>query len=412
MTFGRGNAQKKVAVPTHYRSSVPTQRLATVKRFDKPAGDHSTSALLTAGFGRLPFDGWLLAVTILLVALSILMVFSTTAPLALDSSGSSMSMVKRHTVGVIIGIFCLLVTMNLRPRILLAASRPLLVVTILLLGLVLIPSIGDLAGGARRWLAFGPLRVQPGEIAKLAFVLYMADYIGRHYEKMINFVPGALIPLILVGVADVLLLLEPDFGTSVIIALVVMFQLLTVGRFWHLGSIGLAGAAAMALLLWNSPYRLRRIQAFLDPEHDLSSAGYQLFQSLIAVGSGGMFGTGLGAGRQKLFYLPAAHTDFIYAVIAEELGFVGAIGVLILFLVIAWRGLRIALRLAEYPALCSLAVGCTLLLVLPALLNMGVVLGLLPTKGLVLPLVAYGGSAMMVNLAVVGILLQLSRLQP
>jgi cell division protein FtsW len=225
-----------------------------------------------------------------------------------------------------------------------------------------------------------------------------------------EFLTGVLIPFLIVATAGGLLLLQPDFGTTVILMSVVFFQLFTVARLRHLIAIGLAGVVALGVMAVSSPYRFRRLESFLDPFKDASATGYQLIQSLIAVGSGGLFGQGLGASKQKLFYLPASHTDFIFAVIVEELGLVGALFVVGLFVLIAVRGLRVARRLSADGFLSSLALGCTLIIVLPALLNMGVVLGLFPTKGLVLPLVAYGGTAMIVHLAAYGILLRLSRM--
>jgi cell division protein FtsW len=280
-----------------------------------------------------------------------------------------------------------------------------------LLLITLIPGIGHVAGGARRWLILGPLRIQPGEIAKLCTVIYFASYIDRHQDKMRTFVGGVLIPLLVLSLFASLLLLEPDFGSTVVILSVVFCQLFLVCRLRHMAGVGLALVSALSVLVIFSPYRMKRFISFLDPFNNAASSGYQLIQSLIAVGSGGVSGTGLGSGKQKLYYLPAAHTDFIFAVIAEELGIMGALFVLGLFLVILVRGLGIARRLQDKPYLASLALGCTLLMVVPALLNMGVVLGLLPTKGMVLPLVAYGGTAMIVHLAALGILLRLSRLE-
>jgi cell division protein FtsW len=277
-----------------------------------------------------------------------------------------------------------------------------------LLILVLMPSIGYTAGGAQRWLNLGFIRLQPGEISKVFLIVYFAAYIDANWDRMSGLFPGALVPFGVMSMFGGLLLLEPDFGTTAVLGIVVFGQLFTASRLSHLLGIGLVGVMSAALLISTSPYRMRRLSAFLDPFGAADTSGYQLIQSLIAVGSGGLWGAGLGAGKQKLFYLPAAHTDFIFAVIAEELGLLGALVVLILFGIILVRGIKIARDLADRPFHSALAIGCTLVVVVPALLNVGVVTGLLPTKGLVLPLVAYGGTAMIVHLAVMGVLIRLS----
>ncbi len=359
-----------------------------------------------------PIDRWLVAAVFVLLAISLLMVFSTTAVTAAQSEGSQTALVRRHLLHVLVGLVIFLLFARLNPFSLYRAGAPLLGCGLLLLLLVLVPQLGHAAGGAQRWFQFGALRVQPGELAKLIVVIYFAAYIDRHHRRMMSFVPGVAIPFAILGLFAALLLAEPDFGSTVVIVLVVLGQLFFVARLSHLAGVGVAAACAFAVLVVSSPYRLKRFLAFLDPFNDPARSGYQLIQSLIAVGSGGLFGAGLGAGKQKLYYLPAAHTDFIFAVIAEELGMLGALGVLLIFVLILCRGLAISRRLVGSPYLCSLALGCTLLMVVPAMLNFAVVLGLLPTKGLVLPLVAYGGTAMIVHLAAVGMLVRLSRMGP
>ena len=358
-----------------------------------------------------PIDVWLLLSTILLVGLGILMVFSTTAVASEQMNGDGSVMIKQHIAHVCVGFVVLYCAFRLPPVLLYRLAVPAFIVALFLLTITLIPGIGHVAGGARRWLILGPLRLQPGELAKVATLLYFASYVNRHSEKMSSFVPGVVIPGALLSIFAMLLLAEPDFGSTVVILLVVFSQLMMYCRTKHLILIGSAGVTCLALLVAFSPYRFKRFVTFLDPFHDPSAAGYQLIQSLIAVGSGGMSGAGLGSGHQKLFYLPAAHTDFIFAVIAEELGILGALFVIGLFLLILYRGLRITFRLEHHPFLSCLSLGCTVLMVVPAVLNMSVVLGMLPTKGLVLPLVAYGGTAMLVHLGAMGVLLRLSRLE-
>ena len=362
--------------------------------------------------GELRGDPWLLGAILFLLALSVLMVFSTTAVNSEQIYGDPTSMIKRHVIHIIVGLVVCAAISRINPTWFYRLSLPILLFSILLLIAVLIPAIGHSAGGAQRWIVFGPLRMQPGEFCKLALVIYIASYIERNREVMTRFFPGVVIPMGVLATCGVLLLLEPDFGSTAVIVCVVLCQLFMVARLGHMTLVGILAAFTLGILVVIEPYRMKRFVSFLDPFGDPLSSGYQLIQSLIAVGSGGLFGVGLGAGQQKLFYLPAAHTDFIYAVIAEELGLVGAMVVLSVFLFILFRGLKISRRLSRSPFLCTLALGCTLLVVVPALLNAGVVLGLLPTKGLVLPLVAYGGTAMIVHLAAMGLLLRLSRMEP
>lgn len=344
-----------------------------------------------------------------LLGLSLLMVYSAGAPVSWELYGSSQALVLRHSVHVAIGLCCLLVCSVLNVEFYRRGAWLFVLLGILLLMAVLIPGIGHKAGGATRWINLGLFKFQPSEFVKIAIVIYMASYIGRHHHKMRQFVSGVLVPSVIVLTLAMLLLAEPDFGSTAVICLVVFTQLFLATRIRYFVMLGASAGISLILLAVTSPYRFRRLQAFLDPFQDADGSGYQLIQSLTAVGSGGYWGTGLGAGKQKLFYLPAAYTDFIYAVVAEELGLVGAVIVLLVFGYIGYRGIKLACRFSADPFLHSLVIGLTMLLALPALLNMGVVLGLLPTKGLVLPLLSYGGSATIANLMVVGILFSLLR---
>lgn len=350
----------------------------------------------------------MLLCSLLLLGLGILVVFSTTAITSQELYGKPSALMMRHVIHIVLGMVLLGFTFAISTERLLRSAPILLGIATAMLLFVLIPGLGHTAGGAQRWFALGPLRLQPGELAKLAAVIFFAQYIHLNQMRMQNLKFGALIPFAFVCVISALLLLEPDFGSTAIILAVVFTQLMLVTPIRYLMTVGIVAVLSCAGLVIASPYRLKRFEAFLNPAADKSASGYQLMQSLIAVGSGGVWGAGLGAGKQKLYYLPAAHTDFIFAVIAEELGLVGALFVLTLFAVIFYRGLLLAYRLREDCFRCALAVGLTLLLTLPGFLNMGVVLGLLPTKGLVLPFVAYGGSAMLMHLAALGILLRLS----
>jgi cell division protein FtsW len=238
----------------------------------------------------------------------------------------------------------------------------------------------------------------------------MAGFFSRHEHHVQSFFHGIIKPFGLVACVAAMLLAQPDFGSSAVIVVVVLSMALASGvRLLHLALCSVAVAVAAGLLVFISPYRMMRIVSFLSPFSDVSGKGYQLIQSLIAVGTGQVSGVGLGSSQQKLFFLPAAHTDFIFAVISEELGFVGALLTILAFLVILWRGLLLAKGLAHDTFLFAMAVGLTMIIVAPALMNVGVVIGLLPTKGMVLPLVGYGGSSLMACMAVVGLLLGLRR---
>jgi cell division protein FtsW len=281
---------------------------------------------------------------------------------------------------------------------------------VFLLLLTVLPGVGLRAGGAQRWINLGFTGAQPGELVKLFFVIFIARFFSRHEHELHRFVVGVLRPGMLVGVLAGIFLWQPDFGSTAVLCAVMLAMSVAAGVPWrHLGAVFAGVVAAGAVLVISSPYRLSRVIHFLNPGADPRGKGYQLDQSLIALGSGDLLGVGLGASKQKLFFLPAAHTDFIFALIGEELGFVGCVGVLCVFLLVLWRGLLLARRLSGDMFAFTLAVGLTVMVTLPALLNMGVVSGMLPTKGLVLPLIGFGGSSLVSSLASIGLLLGLAR---
>ncbi len=361
---------------------------------------------------RAPFivDMPMVLTTVGLVLFSVIMVYSTTGVLAQEKFGDSLFFFKRQAVAAGIGFVLMLLCSRLDISILKRLSPYLFFVCVGLLILTMIPGIGDRAGGAQRWVQLPFMRFQPVEFIKIMFVIFIAGYYSRHEGEVGNFLQGIVKPFFLFGFLAVPLLLQPDFGSTAVIALVTFGMAVALGVKLRWILIGLVGAAIIAgALVYLSPYRMMRILSFLSPMADASGKGYQLIQSLIAVGSGEITGVGLGGSQQKLFFLPAAHTDFIFAVIAEELGFVGCLAVIAAFLVFLWRGLVLAGKLADDTFECALAVGLTLLVVVPAFLNMGVVLGILPTKGMVLPLVGYGGSSLIASLVGVGLLLALAR---
>jgi len=290
-------------------------------------------------------------------------------------------------------------------------AKPLMFVVIVLLILVLIPGIGKASFGARRWFKLGPINFQPSEFAKLAILVYVADFLSRKQDKLKDFWEGFMPLMIVLGLVCFLVVKQPDLGNSLLIAMIVLIMMFVAGaRLLHIGLLAVLGLPILGMLIYSAPYRWRRIIAFLNPDQDVMGVGFQLAQSKIALGSGGVFGVGLGKSAQKLFYLPAAHTDFILSIIGEELGLIGTFTVVILFAAFIWQGARIAKRTTD-PFGYYLAFGIIVMLGLQAMVNIGVSIGALPTKGLPLPFISYGGSALIFNLIAVALLLNISRTQ-
>jgi cell division protein FtsW len=286
---------------------------------------------------------------------------------------------------------------------------PALIVAGVLLLLALLPPFGQAINGTRRWIRFGPVSFQPAELAKLALVIYLAAFVARRQDQLGDVRRGLLPPLLVAGGFAALVFVQPDLGNCLTLIA------LTFGLLYLAGSpakyLAWAVAPALPLLtiaIYMAPYRLRRMTAFWDPWSDPRGSGFQIIQSWLAFGNGGLLGQGVGGSRQKLFYLPEPHTDFIFAVVGEELGFLGATVFVGLFAVLIWRGLRIGLRTAE-PFGAYLALGITLLIATQVLVNLGVVTGLLPTKGLPLPFVSFGGSALLMTMLSTGVLLNISQ---
>jgi cell division protein FtsW len=354
-------------------------------------------------------DRWIMLTVALLVGLSIVMVFNTSYFFAGERFGDPYHVFRKHLASIALGLGVCALASRLRAGAYERLAYPALALVALALVAVLVPGLGLVRGGARRWIGFGAINLQPSELAKMIVVLYLARSIVRKGGRIETFTVGVLPHVIVVGVLAALVVVEPDFGTAALLGVLVLAMLFAGGaRWWHLLVPLLPALPLAAYAIHSSPYRLRRVMVFLDPWQHPRDAGFQLVQSFIAFGSGGTLGTGLGESKQKMFYLPEAHTDFIFSVIGEELGLIGALLVVALFAALAVRGFRIALR-HPTPFGRLVAFGLTVLLVAQAGVNMAVVLGLLPTKGLALPLVSYGGSAMIGALASVGVLLALSR---
>jgi len=350
-------------------------------------------------------------ITTLLICIGICMIYSASGVYALEELGDKTYFLKRHLLFLIIGSFLSLGIMVLDYRDLRYVAKPLMIISIIMLVLVLIPYIGKSSFGARRWFKIGPFSFQPSEFVKLAFLIYAADFLARKQNRLNNFFVGFL-PLILVlGIVCLLIVKQPDLGNSVLIASIIIIMMFIAGvRYSHLGLLVLMTLPILYFLVVKVPYRIRRITAFLDPWQDSQGVGFQLTQSQIALGSGGIWGVGPGQSVQKLFYLPAAHTDFILSIIGEELGLIGTLAVVMLFVVFIWQGARIAKRTNELFGY-YLCIGIIAMLGLQAVVNIGVSIGALPTKGLPLPFISYGGSALIFNMMAVGLLLNVSRIQ-
>ena len=358
---------------------------------------------------RVAMDPALLAVTLILALVGVVMVFSASAVVAGNRFHDPWYYLKRQLAWLAAGLLLMHIASKIDYLIWKKLAIPLLCLTTILLVMVLVPSLGSAAKGARRWLRVGPINMQPAELVKLVAVIYVAAFLTNKGERITLFARGLLPPLIMLGLLSGLVLMEPDLGTVVVMGLVVVTLLFLGGaRVKHLSLLALCALPAVAGLILSSSYRRQRLMTFLSPWKDASDAGFQITQSFLAFGSGGLFGVGLGEGKQKLFFLPEAHTDFVLALVGEELGLIGSAVIVLLFGLFVVKGFQVARR-ARHPFGRHLATGITLLIGMQALVNAGVVTGLLPTKGLTLPFVSYGGSSLVASLFGVGILLSISR---
>ena len=354
-------------------------------------------------------DHWMLGAVLLLIGIGIVMVYDASFFIGQERYGNPYALVRRHLFFLAAGLVVSSRVMQVETRTLERVAYPIAFASLLLVALTLVPHVGQVRNGARRWLPLVVLSFEPSEMLKPAFALYLARSLPKKQGKTDSFLFGVLPHLMVLGVAAVLLLLQPDFGAAMVLVALTFAMMFAAGaRPIHLGALCLATLPGVVALIWTKPYRWARLVAFLDPWGDPQNGGFQLVQSLLAFGSGGVGGTGLGNGKQKMFYLPEGHTDFIFALIGEELGLLGGLVVLGCFAMIALRGFRVATRSSDGFAR-LVAFGLTFLLVVEAAMNIAVVVGLLPTKGLPLPLVSYGGSSLIASTITVGLLLGLSR---
>ncbi|MCB9709337.1 MAG: putative lipid II flippase FtsW [Myxococcales bacterium] len=353
-------------------------------------------------------DGLLLGTFITLIAFGVVMVYSASAVFAEQRYGSGQMFLMRQAIYAVIGIGLMLFLAQVSYHRVRLATYPLLLCASGLL-IAVTAGLGKSAGGASRWIHIGPINVQPSELAKLALVLWLAYSLSNKADRIKTFSVGFLPHVIVAGLFMLLCLRQPDFGGAIMLGLLTFALLFAAGAKlgYILGAV-LTALPILYMLIVGSPYRMRRIEAFLAPFEHRHDAGYQIAESLMGFGAGGVQGVGIGDGKQKLFFLPEAHTDFISAIIGEELGFIGTCAVILAFLLVLFRGLYIAYR-AEDDYGMYLATGLTLLLGAQAYTNLAVAMGLLPTKGLTLPFVSYGGSSLIVSCICAGILLSVSR---
>lgn len=355
------------------------------------------------------YDRYLFFAAMSLILIGLLMVASSSIVISEQYFHQPFHYLLRQSTYLTLGLLLALIILRIPMHFWETISSLLLVASMILLVLVLIPGLGHSVNGSMRWLGIPSFRLQVSEVAKLAIIVYMAGYIVRHREQVRERFIGFLKPMIIIVVIMGLLLKEPDFGAVVVILMTVLGMMFLAGvRLWQFATLLSVAAGFTAVLAVSSPYRLARLTSFLDPWANQFDSGYQLTQSLIAFGRGSWFGVGLGESIQKLFYLPEAHTDFLFAVLAEELGLVGVLLVIFLFALLVQRSFLIARRALRSGQIFSayISYGFGLLLGFQAMINMGVNVGILPTKGLTLPLMSYGGSSMLVNCIIIAILLR------
>jgi len=350
----------------------------------------------------------LFGVVFVMVLFGFVMILSASSVRAFDATGDSYYYMKRQLVAAAIGFAALFFFSRVSLRSLQRFAQPAVIVVIAMLFAVLIPGIGKKAGGASSWIPVGGFQIQPSELAKLALILFTADFLTKRRKyiddiKELAYPYGAVVLLIIL-----LVMKQPDMGTTLTICITVLVMLFVGGlSLGYIAGIGSIGSIVGAYFIYSAPYRLRRFTAFLNPMADPLGAGYHIRQSLIAFGSGGLFGVGIGMSRQKYFYLPAAHTDFIFAIIGEELGLLGTFFTVTLFVTFAYYGIRISLQSKSYFGR-LLGAGVTSMVALQALVNMGTVIAVLPITGIPMPFISYGGSSLIANLAAAGMLLSIT----
>lgn len=344
-----------------------------------------------------------------LVSIGVIMVFSASEYSTLINYKDSFYYFKRQLLWALFGLTAMYIMSNFDYRQLKKYIVPFMVISFIMLILVLIPGVGREVNGSRRWIGIGPLPFAPAELVKLSVILFTAYGLSLQKERVKQFSKGVLPYMAVLGVAAGLIMLQPDLGTTISLAGIVFVMVFAAGaRVAHLGGLALGGVGAIVMAIILEPYRMKRFMAFLDPWADPQGSGFHIIQGLYAIGSGGLFGLGLGQSKQKYLYLPENHTDFIFAITAEELGFIGASLVILLFALFVWRGLKIAVT-SQDPFACLLATGITAWVGVQAIINIGVVTGSMPVTGIPLPFISFGGTSLLFTMAGVGILLNISK---
>lgn len=354
-------------------------------------------------------DFILLIVTLTLLTVGLIMVYSASAVWADYKFEDSFFFAKRQMLFAGVGIVAMFFIMNVNYWTWRTFAKMIIIICFVMLVLVLIPGVGNVRNGSRSWIGVGAFSIQPSEFMKLAMIVFLAKYLSERQKVITSFKKGLIPSLGLVFLAFGMIMLQPDLGTgTVMVGTSVVMIFVSGARIAHFGALGLIGIAGFVGLVISAPYRMKRITSFLDPWSDPLGSGFQMIQSLFAIGPGGLFGLGLGESRQKFFYLPEPQTDFIFAILAEELGFIGGSFVLLLFALLLWRGIRISLGAPDLFG-SFLAVGIIAMIAIQVMINVGVVTGLMPVTGITLPFLSYGGSSLTLMLMAVGVLLNISR---
>ncbi len=354
-------------------------------------------------------DKTILVIMLILIAFGFIMIYSASAVISLKKYGDSFFFLKKQLIWGLLGMIAFMTAHSLDYRTWQRYVIPVFAISCLMLILVMTPLFGSAVNGSRRWLRLAIVSFQPSEITKLAVIIYLASYLARKGDGIRDFFHGFVPPLILIGIIMGLIIIEPDLGSVVTIGLVAGTLLIIGGaRLSHMFLVVLLSAPVVYHFVMQVGYRRARLMTFLDPWKDQTDAGFQIVQSFLAFGSGGILGSGLGEGRQKLFFLPYPHTDFIFAIIGEEMGLLGVFSIILLYVLLALKGCTIAIK-TEDPFGSYLAFGITMMITIQVLINICVATGLLPTKGLALPFLSYGGSSLLTNMLGMGMLSSIAK---
>ena len=346
-------------------------------------------------------------IVVILLCVGTVFVYSSSAIFSFDKYCSTTYFLKRHLSYLLLGLALSAYAMSVDLRLIRRWAKPLFLVSVILLILVYVPRFAREVGGARRWLKVGVFSFQPSELAKWTVVLFLADILSNKQKRLAAPLVGLM--FITLGAVCVLILMQPDLGSAIALGIVGVLLFFVAGmRLSYIIGLVLFSIPLLYFSIFSVPYRKRRIFTFLNPWADAKGSGFQMVQSYLALGLGGLWGVGLGQSRQKLFYLPAAHTDFIFSIIGEELGLIGTASIVILFMLFLWQGMKISLRSTD-PFIQLFSFGIVVSIVLSACVHIAVVCGAVPTKGLPLPFISYGGSALVLNMMAVGLLLNCAR---